>query len=231
MAKFSVGRIIQFHSRLNPRLWQHDGLRVEVRLKLMQTAIAFYRFLDLPGLRVDDIIVTGSNAAYNYTKLSDIDVHLLVDFSKTTCPILASNFFNTKKTLWNQTYDTTIHGHPVELYVEDVDDPVNANGIFSLLHAHWLKVPHAIPPPRNDTAVVQKTLAYANEIDTLLAGEPDIKEINKLLDRLRTLRQNGLLAGGEFSTENLAYKTLRAIGYLQKLYDARVERQDRVLSV
>ena len=231
MAKFSVGRIIQFHSRLNPRLWQHDDLRVEVRLKLLQTAIAFYRFLDLPGLRVNDIIVTGSNAAYNYTRLSDIDVHLLVDFHRTTCPTLADNFFNTKKTLWNQTYDTMIHGHPVELYVEDVDDPVNANGVYSLLHSDWLKTPHATPPPRHDSAVQQKAQAYADEIDSLLTGEPSVKEINHLLNRLRNLRQNGLLAGGEFSTENLAFKTLRSVGYLQKLYDARIEAQDRILSV
>ena len=231
MAKFPIGRIIRFHPHLNPRLWQHDDLRVEVRLKLLQTAIAFYRFLDLPGLRVSDIILTGSNAAYNYTRLSDLDVHLLVDFSGTTCPTLADNFFNTKKTLWNQTYDTVVHGHPVELYVEDVADPVNANGVFSLLHDDWLKIPDNTPPPRDDTAVQQKAQAYADEIDSLMAGDPDVKEINRLLNRLRVLRQNGLLAGGEYSVENLAYKTLRSVGYLQKLYDARIKSQDRVLSI
>jgi hypothetical protein len=231
MAKFSVDQVIRFHSRLNPRLWRHDRLRVEVRLKLLQTAIAFYRFLDLPGLRINDIIVTGSNAAYNYTRLSDIDVHLLVDFSHTSCPVLASDFFNTKKTLWNQTYDTEIHGHPVELYVEDVSDPVNANGIYSLLHNDWLKTPSNTPPQRNDSAVQQKAQAYADEIDGLLAGEPGAKEINNLLKRLYVLRRNGLLAGGEFSTENTAFKVLRNLGYLDKLRDARIKSQERVLSI
>lgn len=226
-----VKQIIRFHSRLNPRLWRDDELRVEVRLKLLQTAIAFYRFLDVPGLRVDDIIITGSNAAYNYTRLSDVDVHLLVDYGKTTCPALASNFFSTKKTLWNQTYAIVVHGQPVELYVEDTHDPVKANGIYSVLHREWLKTPSDTPPKPDDSAVQHKAQAYVDEIDSLLSGEPNSSDINDLLKKLYTLRQNGLLAGGEFSTENTAYKVLRNLGYLDKLRDARVAAVDRRLSL
>src|SRR6476620_2352322 len=120
-----IPNIIRFHERLNPRLWRQDHrLRTEVRLKVLENAIAFYRFLGLKGLIVKDIIVTGSNAAYNYTLQSDLDVHLLVDFERTPCPDIASNMFTTKKTLWNQSYDITINGHALELYVENIADPV-----------------------------------------------------------------------------------------------------------
>src|ERR1051325_11053445 len=102
-ASATFADLLQFHQRLNPHLWRRHRLRPEVRLKLLHTAIAFYRFLELPALRANDIVVTGSNAAYNYTLLSDIDVHLLVAYHETACPALAANFFTTKKNLWNQT--------------------------------------------------------------------------------------------------------------------------------
>lgn len=220
-----------FHNRLNPDLWQNDRLRVPVRLKLLKTALAFYQFLELNNLVVKDIILTGSNAAYNYTELSDVDVHLIVDFTKSPCPGLAENFFTTKKTLWNQTYNIAIFGHPVELYVENLADPVKANGVFSILHNKWLKHPSPVAPTRDDSSVVQKAEAYADEIDSLLAARPSIKDLNHLLARLRTLRQNGLMTGGEFSTENLAYKLLRAEGFLQKVYDARIRIRELSLSL
>lgn len=226
----SLDKLIPFHTRLNPHLWQGNRLQAKVRQKLLKSAVAFYRFLDLPGLRVDDVLLTGSNAAFNYTRLSDIDVHLVVTFSVTSCPTLASNFFTTKKALWNQTYHIVIHGHPLELYVEDSDDPVRANGVFSLLHNRWLKQPTNTPPEHDDSAVLHKVGAYADEIDMLMAGEPKIADINELLQRLYGLRQNGLLTGGEYSVENLTYKLLRALGYLQKLYDLRIKLHDEELS-
>lgn len=222
---------LTFHRRLNPHLWQHHRLRPEVRLKLLQNAIAFYRFLDLPRLRVTDIILTGSNAAYNYTRLSDVDVHLMVAYGRTSCPQLAGNFFNTKRNLWNKTYNVSVHGHPIELYVEDTADPVVANGVYSILHDEWLTTPSDVPPARDDTAVEHKVKAYADEIDSLLLGEPKIADIDELLRRLHVLRQNGLLSGGEFSIENLTYKVLRNGGDLQRLYDRRIELRDAALSV
>lgn len=226
----SVIKLPHFHERLNIRLWDGDRLRPSVRGKLLQDALAFYRFLDVPRLRVQDIILTGSNAAFNYTPSSDIDVHLLVDFDRTTCPELASNLFTTKKALWGRTYDVTIRGQPVELYVEDTSKPVTANGVFSLLHNRWLKHPRPVPPHIDDIAVTEKTKAYVDEIDAMLE-QPDLDEIARLLGRLHTLRQNGLIRGGEFSVENLTYKMLRNLGYLQKLYDARVRLSDDRLSL
>ena len=231
MALAPISDLTPYHDRLNPRLWRGNRLRIGVRIKLMQTAVAFYRFLDVPQLRVDDILLTGSNAAYNYTQLSDIDLHLLVRYDETSCPALAGNFFTTKKSLWNQTYDIVIYDHDVELYVEDARDPVRATGVYSVLHDKWLKIPSDTPPERNDTAVLAKAEAYADEIESLLVGEPKIEEITDLLSRLHTLRQNGLLSGGEFSVENLAYKTLRNLGFLQRLYDKRIEIRDRSLSL
>jgi hypothetical protein len=222
---------IRFHGSLNPRLWRNDTLRPEVRLKLLEAALAFYHFLDVDSLIVKDIIFTGSNAAYNYTVMSDIDIHLLVDFTNSACPDLATNFFTTKKALWSKTYDATVRSHAIELYVEDVADPVTANGVYSILRGHWLKIPSRDAPKPDDGAVVHKAQALADEIDGLLDGVPGVADINDMLSRLYVLRQNGLMNGGEFSVENLSFKALRSLGYIDKLHDKRVEIRDEELSL
>jgi hypothetical protein len=224
--------MLAFHDELNPRIWSPDKtLRPEVRVRLLRTALAFYRFLDVRGLVISDIILTGSNAAFNYTDVSDVDLHLVVDYAKTTCPELAADFFDVKRVLWNQTHNAEIRGHKVELYVEDRANPAYASGVYSLLRNKWAKQASATRPTYDDAAVAQKTKALASEITSLLDGDPKAEDISTLLDRLREMRRSGLMAGGEFSVENTSFKGLRALGLISRLRQAAIDAQDRDLSL
>lgn len=228
----AVRRNMRFHGELNRKLWTPDNeMRLEVRVRLLRAAVAFYRFLDLPTLVVQDIILTGSNAAYNYTDLSDIDIHLVVDYDRTVCPILAPEFFGAKTLLWNQSHNAKIRGHSIEMYVEDSKKPAQSNGVFSILTGKWLNRPEQKSPAWNDGAVIAKTSHLADQIDDLLESSPTTDAIDNLLSRLKTMRQGGLSDGGEFSIENLAYKSLRALGYLDRLYDARSQVEDDAFSL
>jgi hypothetical protein len=229
--RLAESQTVQFHPELNPKLWQHETLKPIVRLKLFQNALEFYKFLDVDHLIVNDIIITGSNAAYNYTALSDIDVHLIVDFDKTTCPALVGNLFLTKKALWSDTYAVKIYGYPVELYVENAADPVKASGIYSILHNTWVKKPSSKRPHEDDHAVKVKLHGYIDAISDLLDGNPTIKAIDGMLARLKKFRQSGLQAGGEFGVENIVYKLLRDEGYLDRLFDKRIALRDQELSI
>jgi len=51
-----------------------------------------------------------------------------------------------------------------------------------------------------------------------------------MLARIKTMRRSGLAAGGEFATENLAFKSLRNLGYLDRLFMVRNRLQDDTLS-
>lgn len=218
---------LKFHNRLNPKLWDSgDEMRLEVRVRLLRAALAFYRFLNMPTLVVKDILITGSNAAFNYTSLSDIDVHIVVDYGSTTCPTLSAEFFAAKKLLWNESHEATIRGHAIEMYVEDEKTPAQSNGVYSLLHATWERKPEAKAPEWNDGAVITKTSHFADQIDNLLDSSPTTDAIDALLKKLKTMRQSGLSEGGEFSVENLTYKSLRALGYLDRLYKARTKAED-----
>lgn len=222
---------IQFHEKLNPKLWDSFDLMPDVRLKLLKSGISFYKFLEVPGLLILDIVITGSNAAYNYTPDSDIDVHLIADFNSASCPDLAENLFMSKKQLWTQTYSVEIKGFPVELYVENADSPATSNGVYSLVNNNWLKEPKKLVPPDNDSSVIRKTEFYASRINDLLASNPTASEISVLLKRIKLLRQSGLDRAGEYSTENLTFKSLRALGLIDKLWNVKDKKIEKGLSL
>jgi hypothetical protein len=226
----SITRNIQFHDHLNPKLWDGDRMRLDVRVHLLRVAISFYRFIEVKKLVISDMIVTGSNAAFNYTDQSDIDVHLVVDYQKSVCPDLAENFFAAKKNLWNDLHHVAIREHDVEVYVENSRAPAYSNGVYSLMRGEWLHKPSPQEPRFDDTAVVRKVEALAGQIDDVIESGSS-EAIQAMQSRLKRMRQSGLSAGGEFSTENLTFKALRSLGYLDRLFQAKTDQEDADLSL
>lgn len=116
---------IEKHDELNPDLWDDGELRPEVKDKIEEIVQKFDDNLkenDIE-LKVKDIVIIGSSANYNYTSNSDIDVHIVADLSPyKDNPDLAMKCYQAYKSLFNNKYDPTIYGHPVELYVENVEE-------------------------------------------------------------------------------------------------------------
>ena len=64
------------------KIWNEDNtLKSEVNDKLLEIANVFMEFLEVPEDAIEDILIVGSSANYNYTKFSDIDVHLIIDYA------------------------------------------------------------------------------------------------------------------------------------------------------
>ena len=218
MEEDSIAGNVSYSDQLSPKAWSGDLIRSEVRYKLLQTAKAFIGYLDIPGFRVLDIVLTGSMANYNYTDYSDFDVHVVTQYADLQCDDLAEAFYRAKKQLWNDQHDVVVRGHDVELYVEDVDDPPVSSGVFSLLDNRWLERPDYAPPDINGSAVGLKVQDLIKQIDKVLHTADDPEDIRRLSNKLRDMRQAGLAANGEFSVENLAFKVLRNQGYIDQLY-------------
>lgn len=226
-----VSELLVFHDNLNPKFWDDDEKMVSsVRLTLLQNASEFYDFLDIPNLKVKDIIVVGSNASYNYTKYSDMDVHLLVDISKTSCPEIMENLFHTKKSLWNERRNVKIKGQDIEMYVQDTSSLLKSRGVYSLVSNRWLAKPSKSKPTIDDSAVIAKTDACVDYVDSILDDKPSLDKVEATISKIHNMRKSGLDSGGEFSVENLTYKMLRNLGYIDKLYDVKSKILDRKLS-
>lgn len=222
---------IAYNNELSPKAWSGNRLRSEVRYKLLQTAKLFINYLDIPGFRVLDIVLTGSMANYNYTEYSDFDVHVVTRYADLQCNDLAEAFYRAKKQLWNDQHDVIIRGHDVEMYVEDIEEPPVSAGIYSLLDNQWLKEPDYQVPEFDRSAVRIKVQDLIKQIDVAVESADNPEDLKRISDKIREMRRAGLAKGGEFSVENLAFKVLRNKGYIDRLYKEYNHQQDIDLSL
>lgn len=227
---FKLSDAVVFHDHLNPDLWKNGHLLPEVKDQLILIAEDFLDELGVNDLQVKDITVSGSNAAFSYTPHSDLDLHILVDMSSFPDNEIYQELFTAKKNLYNDSHDITVHGVPVELYVQDANQPVVSVGEYSIKQDKWLRIPTKRRANFDQNASVAKYQKMAELIEMGLKSR-DIEKIDHLLKTLKRYRQAGLDKGGEFGPENLAYKALRNQGYIAQLYDLRNHLHSERLSI
>jgi hypothetical protein len=225
---FEFNPPIEIHNELNPVLWDHGKIRREIQVKLLQIAKEFYSFLEVSA-RIDDILITGSQANYNYTKQSDIDLHLIVDFSQIECEGEVKELFDTKRRLWKQTHDINIKGIPVECYVEDVNEPAVTSS-YSLLEETWVKEPNKNIKDYDHDRVNQLASMWSKVIDDAIESD-DLDVMQTVKKSLAVFRRKNLAKDGEFGSGNLAFKALRNSDYISRLMTAVNDKKDQLLSL
>jgi predicted nucleotidyltransferase len=220
------------HGELNPVVWDDEKMRPQVREKLMEVAERFKEHLGV-DFKVRDVWLTGSLANYNWSQFSDVDLHLLLDFKDVDeDEDLVRELMTAKKDIWNERHDVKIGPFEVELYAQDVDEPHEATGVYSIKNDKWLRKPDRKKPNIDLIAVKRKAKEMMRRIDRSLDNSECGHDcLERTMDRVKKMRQCGLEHGGEFSTENLAFKVLRRNGYLEKLTDQRRYRLDQELSM
>jgi len=227
---FSLLDAIHFHEELNPELFNGDRLKPQVHDQLLLIAQDFVDHLGINDIEVQDITLSGSNAAYSYTKHSDIDLHILVDMSKFNNDPVYREFFDAKKTIYNDTHSITIGGIDVELYVQDSNEPVISLGEYSILRDSWIKLPRKRKAHISQVATKNKYRKLYKLAEYAMRSS-DSHKIKYVLKTIKKYRQAGLDEGGEFSPENLAFKILRSKGIIKRLYEKLQTLHDKKLSL
>ncbi len=207
----------------------------EIKEKLMVVTEEFMNFIDIDFF-VHDIILTGSLANYNWSKFSDVDLHILIDYNETEYNLdLLKNFFDSKRSLWNKQHKILIKGFDCEIYVQDVNEKHLASGIYSVLNNEWVVTPERTIQSIDKTLIIKKTEVFEDLIDSISKsfdeGQDVSEEISKVKRKLKSFRQCGLDKGGEYSYENLAFKLLRRNGYIGELLSIQTKLTDRKLSI
>lgn len=224
---------------LNPKIWDDNGkLRADIRTRLLMIADDFFETLDIPWVDIEDIVLTGSLANYNWSQYSDVDLHVLVDYKDIDDNLeLAKEYLTSKKNLWNDKHDITIKGFDVELYTQDVSEKHISTGVYSIFWDKWL-----IKPSKGEKSIdVKKVKQKASDIMSIMDDFKDmyhneeydklIRRIKNLKDKIKKLRQSGLDREGEYSYENITFKVLRRVGFLDQISDLENKAYDKSLTL
>lgn len=230
---------------LNDKFWTNKKLNSKVRKRLLKIADDFLDDIKIDNKYCKDVIFLGSLANYNWSRYSDVDLHLIIDFKKVNKNIeLVKDYFDAKRTLWNDTHESLkIYGFPIEIYIQDINEENAATGIFSLETNKWIKIPKEIDEDVLDkTKIKQKSADLMTKIDKLKSQydkktlntdlETLSKNVKNLFDEIKRLRKSGLSTNkGEFSTGNIVFKVLRRSGRLETLIDLKRNTYDKINTI
>jgi len=215
-----------YNDTLHPSFWDAaGGFDQVVREKLLNIAHDVAAAAGVDKL-IEDIQLTGSMANYNYTDYSDLDTHILLDFDKVNSDEdLVKKALDGKRFIWNLRHDIKMGGQDVEIYFQDVDEPHNASGLYSLLRNEWITEPVHNEPQVDERDVTLKADRIKGEIADLEVAQQtstgdDLEELQDAAQALRAkvakMRKDSL-NDGELVIGNLAFKELRNSDYMERL--------------
>lgn len=212
-------------SELNQNIWDGDSLNHGVKKILLKNSIEFLKFSNLDKFKINDIIITGSIANYNWNDNSDIDLHILMNTEDIgENDNIITDYLKLLKNNWNELINPKIDNHDIEVYVQDIKEPHKSTGVYSIINDKWLKKPikkmvsidvEIIEKKANDIiGIIEDLISNNNE-----KNKPKLLKI--IVDKLKKYRSIGLNRDGEFSTENLVFKALRYGGVISELIDQK----------
>ena len=222
----------EIHDTLNPKIFnlETDQMHPEVKEALLNIAKLFIDGLEenkIP-LNIVDYHLLGSNAAYNYNKDSDLDVHIIVDIRSLNMDNynIIANLYNYAKSNFNNKYEFIVKGHPVEIYLEDITLPAKSNGVYSLLNDEWVKIPEKQEPRVINIEETELYKQLENDYNNITPYEA-----MDFLDRLYAIRQHSLTTEGEYGDGNLVFKEFRNRGYIDNIKDMIIKLREKNLSL
>jgi len=226
---------------LNPEFWDGYKINPQVQTRLLKLANAFFKELELPpNIKMKDILFVGSLANFNWSKFSDIDLHIVLDFDEfEEGRDFIKKHFDAEKNLWNDKHEIKMFGYPVEIYIQDTKEKLSAAAVYSILTNKWKLKPEKESFKIDKTLIKRKVQKIFDKLDNIKDNYENfdyqgvIDKVTALKATIKHMRQSGLEKGGEFATENLAFKVLRRTQFMEildsyknKAYDAQMSLEE-----
>ena len=224
---------------LSEDIWtKNQQLKPEILRAALRIAKEYFEDLKLdPNIKIKDITLTGSLASYNWSDMSDFDLHILIDFNDLGGKELVEDYLRQKSRIWNLTHKILLKGFEVEIYIQDSNEPHYTAGEYSLMENKWIKRPSRTRLNVDYQIVKEKAAKIMDDIDDAydMFAEKDYllakQSGDAIMERLKRYRKAGLESGGVYSVENLVFKVLRRNDYLEKLSNIRTDSYDAFMGV
>jgi len=224
----------KMNKTLNNIIWDGNNLMKDtISNNLLGIARDYFKSLKL-SIPVKDITMTGSLANYNWSKYSDVDLHIIVDLSSfKENKTLIKDLIDAKSRAWNDAHNITVKGYDVELYIQDINEEHHSTGVYSVLTDKWIIKPKIQDDTIDKKLVTKKYNNIVNGVNDIIKSYKEDKDYNiiidkieKLKDKIKKMRQAGLEKEGEYSYENIVFKFLRRNNIMKKLNDLLVKAYD-----
>jgi len=228
----------KINETLNPEIWESDNtMKPDVLEALKTIATDYWEGLDIEAPLMD-ITLTGSLANFNWSKYSDADLHMIFDMKflgkgKT----MIKDLLDVKTRAWNLKHDITVKDFDVELYLQPEDQPHHSTGIYSITNNRWVVEPKKVDADIDKETITKKyntIVKSVKEVKKVMSEgdyEDVVKMLEKLKDRIKVMRQSGLDAGGEFSSENIVFKLLRRNDIMEEIDDMLTDAYDKSVTL
>ena len=174
---------------LSPDIWNQDNetfkMKPEIRDSLLKIVEDYLAFIDL-DVDIEDITLTGSLSNYNWSDFSDVDLHILIDTPNPKNSLL-KKYLDSRRIIWNSLRDIKVKDFDVEIYVQDINEPHFASGVYSVMYDEWIAEPKYIDFIIEPQKILTKSKGWMEKIDRI---EDDAKRIDpeKVLDNIQALK-------------------------------------------
>jgi hypothetical protein len=230
---------LKMNDELNPSIWDKDKkMKEEVSDTLLQIAKDYFTSLKI-NIPVKDITMTGSLSNYNWSKYSDVDLHIIIDLDKMgDKKDMIKDLLDAKTRAWNDKHDITVKGFDVELYLQPYDQEHFSTGVYSILNDEFVIEPKIQDDTIDKKNVVKKYNSIVNTVNDIhkdFAKKKDYKDVvsrlESLSDKIKKTRTAGLEGKGEYSLENIVFKLLRRNNIMEKIGNLLAKAYDESMSI
>ena len=229
----------KMNDELNPVIWDKDKkMKEEISDTLLQIAKDYFISLKI-NIPVKDITMTGSLSNYNWSKYSDVDLHIIIDLDKMgDKKDMIKDLLDAKTRAWNDKHNITVKGYDVELYLQLHDQGHFSTGVYSVLNDEWVIEPKIQDDTIDKKNVVKKYNSIVNTVNDIhkdFVKKKDYKDVvsrlESLSDKIKKTRTAGLEGKGEYSLENIVFKLLRRNNIMEKIGNLLAKAYDESMSI
>lgn len=239
---------IRKNKKLNPQLWDKDNCLKkavsDIVMLIAQSYIDSIRKIQQINIEesdVKDVFLYGSSANYFYTKKSDIDICIVIDFdsvmAKNPGKIINPHEFKLYYYNWAMTHRARIYGRKTDVSIQDINqyfygDRYRSGPAFSVLKNKWIFEPVFVSDAEFRLIQKQARQVYKK----IMHDYRTVKRNGFLMEDVKKLYSDIYLSKNTTHQKNvaqpvtymyIAFRKIRDRGIIDKLRDRMVELESK----
>ena len=220
----AIADITAFPTELDPRLWDGDRMRPEVRARALAIVTDMFADLKMKDLAISNVEVQGSTVSYEYDDSADLSIRVFLDTSHYKGDIRQLNaLLKTYTDYLEAVYEgrLLLHGVPVEPQFYAIRtatlEPQAGVGHYSLTEDRWMERPSVQKDHFDRQQMTLDAGHFITEYNTLVSDyfadkkAFDCSRWGAFTREMRSYRGAGIDRDGTRSTSNLTYRMLRRL--------------------